>query len=636
MELRSNLKANFPANFTFWLLSIFFVVDLFNPLFKKYDYGAEYPLVLVFGVLVAVFALVEFSHRLGAGRAMPDGRQARERVSWEKIFLLLFGLFTILSFAFSQTKNVGFSEVLAFLSMIVFYLIFANRGLEWKEKFLRVVKIVTILAVAMGFVLYFTLENVRMFGPFFNILARGNNWPNAFALFLLMTWPIFLLPQKAFSKDKSCVRAILLAFTIAALLLTFSRGAVIALLAQVAILAIYNFRKIGKRQLLGALGVAAMAITIFFGSNYLRGLNHQVIDVEKRVTFSNGEAITSGQERLEFWKGAVKLMMEKPLFGWGPFSFRYAYNPIQKTFLANADHPHNIFLKIAVENGMPAVLFFAVFLLSIFILIIKRFGNLDQKSKDLVFILSLAVAGALAHSLIDYNFNFFANLLLLFIYLIFIRSTIVKETEEGKDYTILLFGLTIGIIAMYEGFYWDMAKFGKDEKALEHSLFPREHFNNTAMEQIKNKNFMDALANLDYQLQINPLDGAAWHLKAGIDCSREYKFSNNEDCAKDVSEALRLNPMNDFSYYLDYFKQGVRPADFDFVLVKCLDLLEKYLQYVDKNVHFTAYSLNVEQAAELIDLLAGKVQGSERIKFLQGGGGKMLERARILREEKTF
>lgn len=597
---------------SFWLLSIFFVVDLFNPLFKKYDYGAEYPLVLVFGLLVGVLAFVEFR------KAMPDGRQAREQISWEKIPLLLFGSLLVLSFAFSQTKNVGFSEVLAFLSMIVFYLIFSNQRLEWKEKFLRLVKIAAILAVTIGFVLYFTLENVRMFGPFFNVLARGNNWPNAFAMFLLMTWPLMLLSKRKF---------LALSLIIAALLLTFSRGAMLVLLGQVLILAVYYFGRIGKKQILGAVGVGLMAIAIFFGSNYLRSLNHQVMDVEKRVTFGNGEAVTSGQERLEFWEGAVKLALEKPLLGWGPFSFRYAYNPIQKTFLANADHPHNIFLKIAVESGIPAMLCFIAFFLGILILVIKRFSGLDQKSKDLVFVLGLAVVGALTHSLIDYNFNFFANLFLFFAYLIFIRSAVVSKAEDGKNYTTLLFGIIIGMIAIYEGYFWGMAKIGYDKKAMEHSLFPRDHFNYTAVEQIQNKNFFDAKANLDYQLQINPLDAEAWHLKASIDCSKEYQFNNAEDCEEDVSEALRLNPMNNFSYYLDYFRQEIRPADYEEMLAQCLDLLKKYLKYVDMNVHFTAYTQNVERAAELIDVLEVDMQ-DEKV--------KMLEKAKLLREQKTY
>ncbi|MEK7085482.1 MAG: O-antigen ligase family protein [Patescibacteria group bacterium] len=89
-----------------------------------------------------------------------------------------------------------------------------------------------------------------------------------------------------------------------------------------------------------------LVVGIFVGTEKLRSLNHKVIDVENRLTFSGDESLTSKQERKDFWKGALELIKEKPIFGWGPFSFRYAYNPIQKTLLGNSDHPHNIFLKI--------------------------------------------------------------------------------------------------------------------------------------------------------------------------------------------------------------------------------------------------------------------------------------------------
>jgi len=628
-----NILKNVRENLSLWILGIFFVVDLFNPVFKKYDYGAEYPLVLAFGVLLAIMAFVEW-------------KKEREQVSWEKIFILGFGLLTVLSFAFSQTRNIGFSEVLAFLEVIVLYLVFANQKLEWKEKFLRIVKMSALLAVIMGFLIYFMLEEVRMFGPFFNILRNGNVWPNAFALFLLMTWPIFLLGDYL---QASKWRIVILTFVIAALLLTFSRGAALVFVGQAVLLAIYFYRRIKLKQLLTAIVVIVAAIGIFFASNYLRGFEHKVINVEQRVTFGNDESVTSKQERMEFWKAAVKLAFEKPLFGWGPFSFRYVYNPVQKTFLANSDHPHNIFLKIAVENGIPAMICFIGFLITILITVIKRFKTLDQKSKDFIFILGLAVIGEIMHDMIDYNFNFFANLLLLFVYLIFIRSAIVKKTDEGKNYAPVIFATVIALIAVWEVTFLFLSHFMHNEKALDHSLYPRDHFQALAKDQIAVKNFEDAQANLDYDLKINTQDAEAWYLKTSMDCGDEYILNNANDCEKDVLMALKLDPMNEFKYYLEYFKQvfngKVEVGDFKYLLKKTLNLLDEYVKYVDMNVHYTAYTTNVETAAELIDLIAAKSLSNPplfdkedlaKIKDLQAKKITMLKRMRELRSQRTF
>lgn len=628
-------------NFSLWALGIFFVVDLFNPLFKKYDYGAEYPLLLAFGVLLAILAFVEW-------------KKAREQISWEKIFLLLFGLLTILSFSFSQTKNIGFSEVLAFLSVTVLYLIYANQQIDWKEKFLRIVKMSTVIAVIMGFVIYFMLEEVRMFGPFFNILRNGNVWPNAFALFLLMTWPVLLLSNQ---KKGNYWRAVIISFVIASLFLTFSRGAALVFGGQLVLLAIYFFRRINKKQILTAAAVLVAAVGIFFATNYLRSLEHKVINVQERVTFGNDESATSKQERIDFWKGAIKLSLEKPLLGWGPFSFRYAYNPIQKTFLANSDHPHNIFLKIAVENGIPAMTCFLAFLITILVTVAKRFRSLDQKSKDFVFILSLAVIGGIMHDMIDYNFNFFANLLLLFIYLIFIRSTVVKKTEEGKNYATVIFAVIIALICLWEVTFLFMSHFNHDEKALDRSLYPRDHFQAVAKDQFAVKNFSDAQANLDYELSVNSLDAEAWYLKSKMDCGEEYMLNNADDCETDVLQALKLNPMNDLKYYMEYFKQVFNGKvevvksekngnmDFSKYLKSTLSLLDTYTKYVEMNVHFTAYTVNVETAAELIDLLSAKSLSNpllfekddlKKIGDLQIKKIRMLQKMKELREQRTF
>ena len=636
-----NVIKNFKENFSLWALGIFFVVDLFNPLFKKYDYGAEYPLVLGFGILLAILAVVEF-------------KKAREQVSCEKIFLLLFGLLTILSFEFSQTKNIGFSEVIAFLSVIVLYLIYANQELDWKEKFLRIVKMSTVLAVIMGFVIYFMLEEVRMFGPFFNVFKNGNVWPNAFALFLLMTWPILLLNNHF---KGTFWRIVVITFTIAALLLTFSRGAFLVFGGQAVLLAIYFFRRIKLKQVLLAAGILVAAVGIFFASNYLRGLDHKVINVEQRVTFGNDESATSKQERLDFWQAAIKLSLEKPLLGWGPFSFREAYNPTQKTFLANSDHPHNIFLKIAVENGIPAMVCFVAFLLTILVLVLKRFKTLDQRSKDMVFLLGLAVIGGIMHDMIDYNFNFFVNLLLLFIYLIFIRSIVVKKNEEGKNYAPVIFSLIIALIAVWEIGLLFMSHFDHSKKALDYSLYPRDHFLALAKDEYAVKDFQDAEANLEYELKLNTLDSEAWYWKSKMDCGEEYILNNATDCETDVVQALKLDPMNEFKYQLEYFKQVFNgkvevvksknngETDFSEFLKKNLGLLDTYTEYVNMNVHFTAYTSNVEAAADLIDLLAAKSLSNPalfdkddlaKIRSLQIKKIKMLQRMRELRSQRTF
>lgn len=596
------------ANFTPIVLSAFWLLALLNPVFKKYDYGAEFPMVVVFGVLLLCFAIFELGRK-------------RERAWIEKGSLLAFMAFVVVSFVFSQYQSSGFSEVLAFSGAGALYLLLAYREIPWIQGFLRVVRWGAILAVLVGFYIYIFRAEPRMIGPFFNILYHAHVWPNAFALFLLMVWPIFLVRGKF--KPDVFLQIAALGMVMSAIMLSFSRGALIVLVGQLILLGIYNWRRIGT-GLVVAVMVFFVAFGLFYSANYLRALNHDVISVEDRATFGGGEELTSKRERIDFWLGAIELIKKEPVFGFGPFAFRHAYNGIQTTFLANADHPHNIFLKIGAENGLPALAAFAIFLLAGFATVARRFASLTREKKDLVFLLGLSVVGAFAHSLIDYNFNFLANLLLLFVFMAFMRSLVVKKAAVKAGLERVILPLVIAVFSFYEGGLLVLAH-TVDESYMEYSLYPRNYYLDSAQEVLTAGDAPAALEYLEEELERSPLDAQANYLEGVAYCAT----GETELCRDNFAEALELNPMNDFNYYLDYLRMN-RDEE---VMAEAAKLLENYFNYVDMNVHFTAYTSNVEAAGRLIDFLIGV---SYEYWPLAERKNWMLERAAELRAGKTF
>ena len=114
-----------------------------------------------------------------------------------------------------------------------------------------------------------------------------------------------------------------------------------------------------------------------------------------------------------------------------------------------------------------------------------------------------------------------------------------------------------------------------------------------------------------------------------------------DKCGESFEKTLRLNPMNDLTYYREYFKflkeerpEGYR-AELDKFVPEIKALLEVYFDYVEKNVHFTAYTKNVETAAELAKLLDGYSSAGE-YRYFKEKSDKMLETAEKLRKSKTF
>lgn len=610
-------------NFSYVVLSIIWLFSVFNPVFKKYDYGAEFPTVILFGVVIFLIAIFEF-------------KQKREKPILEKIFLMIFLVSIGLSFVFSQTKNTGFSEVLAFFSVVILYLIFAYKKIDWIGKFLKIVIIGSVFAVILGYFFYFLREETRFFGPFFNILDHSNVWPNAFSLFLIMTWPIFIL---FFEKKGKLYTALLIGLILSGLFLTYSRGAMIVLGGQGVLLFIYFLKRIRFKTIILSILALGFCIFLFWEANYLRAFNHEVIDLKERISFENGDKLTSKQERIDFWLGAIELIKEKPLFGWGPFSFRQAYNPIQKTFLGNADHPHNIFLKIGAENGLIALGSFLAFLLTVLVTVLKRFSLLSKRNKDILFILSVSVLGAVAHNLIDYNFNFFANLLLLFIFLIFIRSLVIKKaTKVARPYVGILLSFIIALISLYEGGLLFLDHIVYDKFFSDSSLFPRNTYLSIAEADIYDNYYEGALIALDKQISLNPLDSQAWYLKGVVYCEEKYENFDLNLCRENFEKALNLNPMNDFSYYRDYFRVLEKlnlNDEINKFIEKYLPLIELYFDYVRGNVHFTAYTQNVENVAEFIYIISPYLD-QQKSSDLLAKRIKMLETAEAKREEKTY
>ncbi|MBI4975408.1 O-antigen ligase family protein [Candidatus Peregrinibacteria bacterium] len=639
-------------------MCFFLVLAVFNPVFKKYDYGAEFPLVLILGLSLP-FLVVNYLKS--------------ERAFLEKFFLSIFTGFVIISFITSSTKNIGLSEVLAFISAVTVYLAFAHTRVDFVQRFLRFLAIICTFSVIAGYFIYLTQPEVRMFGPFFNILKHNNVWPNAFALFLLMTWPSFLIVHKKWDIRVAAILGIILS----GLLLTYSRGALIAFTGQVFLIFVYFIKRISFKNIGLIIFTAILAVGLFLGANQIRAMQYQTLDVEKKLTFQNGENLTSKQERIDFWEGAIELIKEKPLLGYGPFSFRYAYNSHQPLLLESSDHPHDLFLKIGAENGLIALFGFLGFLITLFFTVVKRFKKLSKENRVLVYLMGISVVGSISHNMIDYNFNFIANLLILFILMALIRSVCVIKRHAEKlsspalsknfdspvrlvhceskffcrlvsdnfsaclrlisHYLLFIFSILIAILALYEGALWTLSYVSNGDY-LKYSLYPRNFYLSSAEESIKTGDFSKAMENIDRQISLNKLDPQAFYLRGVVYCKKESKYYNLEFCKTNLGTAIKLNPLNDLAYYMGYLKtiddNNITPQDKK-ILIKIFEILPKYFIMAQQNTHFTAYTGNVEIASEITDLLKNYMKKDDWNSIDQERT-KMLKDAQNLRGNKQF
>lgn len=552
-------------------------------------------------------------------------------------------LWTFASYAQSTTSNYGIDELLRTTSFALLFL-WAVRFVQKEEgrliehgitNFVRIVSIVTVIACAIGVVVYIFQPVNRFVGTFFDARFHTDYWPNAWASYLLLTWPVvyyWVLSQwkaentRAQRTTSFLLRSFVLALLLATMFLSYSRGGLIALGGQLALWGGMTYIQIKDKQTWSkiavcTLGVFALAGMFFLSANAMRSDLHDVISLEEKVTFTADEGTSSVSERSAFWKQALQLSFDRPLFGWGPYSFRFVQPHVQVGVLATSDHPHNIFLKMAMETGWPAAILFLFLLGVIFMRTIDVELQKERKLAPIGTLLLIGVAGTISHSLIDYNMQFVGIALPFWLMLGFLAGHAVRTSDRTVSLplarSVELFLATIIVcIALYEGVFLVTSSIGRHaesvddyRKALvwyERSMpehFSRDlHLSRTNI-HIANKEFTTAERTLWDYMAVNQQDYRVWKLQGQI-YEGMYQFKKAADA---YEMAYEYGKYNDIGILHGLVLSYVNSNQSDMITARKNEfdaLIQQYGQAILRNAHFIALSPNVEQFIELCDVFA--------------------------------
>ncbi len=343
-------------------------------------------------------------------RRMTDGKDVPPEL-WSAVVLFL--LWTIISYVLSLTQNYGLDEVLRDGTLFLLFLWIMRRNATngastFAERLIQLLVILTIVGCVIGVFVYVLQPVTRFVGTFFYFRFATDYWPNAWAEMLLMTWPlVYRWSQIAKTPRSRIARDLVLGFVIGCLLLTFSRGGFLVFAIQCVLLAALQWISVGKKfevksTLRSFMLVAVLALVTFLSCNAVRGQFHEVESVARKATFTADEGTSSLTERWGFFKQSLTLTAMRPLFGWGPYSFRFVQPRLEESVLATSDHPHNVFLKLAMERGIVA----ALCLLFIILYALRSAWKSAWRTKPIIIAVIVSVVGVLIHNLIDYNLQF--------------------------------------------------------------------------------------------------------------------------------------------------------------------------------------------------------------------------------------
>lgn len=553
------------------------------------------------------------------------------------IILLSFNAWTILAYAYSLTSNFGLDEVFRTLSGTMVLVWVASRLGNTGERASLFTKLaVTIsgsllIAAVVGTGVYILQAVNRFVGTFFDYRFHTDYWPNAWGDYFLVAWPFMLfytvnvLHKKKLNRMQRILCTIVLpSFLIATLFLSYSRGSIIAFAGQLFVLAIAyiaTHRAIVNVKLCKMYGAIALLTVLFFsGINAIRSQYHEVQSVSQKVTFSASEGFISVNERQQFWQQAVVLIKQRPVFGWGPYSWRFIQPRLQQHVLATADHPHNVFLKLATERGIPAALLFGLLIVIACIIAFLKMLTLKTVAKrneqHMYICMFVSVAGLIAHNLIDYNLQFVGITLILWLALGVLLTPLANKTQKSVHTSWFIIVSIILLCAFYEAYFIGISSLGRQQFAAGNYVLAAEYFEASKPQWFSRDlhvGLMDiyvrtnqpekALQTFEEYRTINDQDARAWKLAADA-----YRLQRDFISAKQYYEhSLMLSLYNDIGttrWYIQTLLDAGKKKEVVQLRLEFDTLINDFQLAIMNGVHYISLSKNVEELTELLNTMS--------------------------------
>lgn len=552
--------------------------------------------------------------------------------------LLLFLGWTVMSFVLSRTKNYGLDEVFQTVGMVLtmlYVLRSSDDASRFVNRVLTFLAVLTLIACGVGMVVYITQPVSRFTGTFFDPRFTTDYWPNAWANYLLLVWPAFAyLLRKIRKLTQWFVGSALLGFVIGCLFLSYSRGGVLVFFGQVIFLALiylWSYRDDvvaeWNHMLRSATVIVLTACITFYGANALRSQFHAVQSLTEKVTFSASEGSSSITERADFWRQSLVLIMDHPIVGWGPYSFRFIQPRLQKKILETSDHPHNILLKYAVERGIPAFVFLIAMLFLIWAtawrLMVSIYWIEKRHSSDIDWLpfIIVSTVGVIAHNLIDFNLQFIGIALPFGLFLTFLSLPKLRTLPKVPPATERLAGkvevciaMVFLVFALFEGRFLILSSFGRHSEAVGDDA-RAIHWYNASMKEvfsrdlllsrtqllIKKELYPQAQESIEQYIRLNAEDARGWRLKGDIAMLKK----NYREALEAYERAYNLNHFNDLGITRSYVQAALQVnPDLVTLQKKTIDeLLSRFARAILVNTHFIALSSNVEELSLLTEIL---------------------------------
>ena len=345
--------------------------------------------------------------------------------------LILFLIILIISFAFGVDPSYSFwskfervTGILMMLHLFAFFLVISS---TFREKDWRIIFAISILTGVIIGIIATTSENPAM--------RQGGTLGNDSFLGTYLLFNLFFALYLIFKNEFRIYSSIGFLIILTSLFLSGARAAKLSFLGGLVLLFFLwlIFCQKGKLKWVGvsllSLSIVLALSFIFFAFQPESFVRKGIIEKEVGETFGG---------RFVVWQKAWESFLEKPILGWGPENFEFAftknYHPCMGTSKCGADiwydRAHNIIFDTLVTSGILGMLAYLGIFISAFYILWK---NYFQKK------FNFWLSGTFTALLISYSiqnltvFDMVSSYMTFFLVLGFIGS-INQETIPSQNY----------------------------------------------------------------------------------------------------------------------------------------------------------------------------------------------------------
>jgi len=344
------------------------------------DFPDEILMILVTGVLIASLILTR-------------GHGLRKYMTHPIIlFFLLTIVWSIAAISASDYPIISIKYLLAKTWYAGAFLIFPFIILKNKKDIIVAVRTLcfTMFAVVLIIQARHAADGFTFIGINEVVVPFFRNHVNYSAMLVCLIPVTFVLMRMEKRRNVKVVLAGVLLIFFGALFFSYARGAWLAL-----VMGAIGYFMIKKRLLLVSFFLLIVSLVgaiiwlnhekryLQYAHDYRSTIYHENFREHLQATYQGKDVSTA--ERFYRWIAGMKMVEEKPLTGFGPNTFYNNYKeyaiPAYKTWVSkNTEQStvHNYFLLVAIEQGIPGLVFFLLLLASMF----YYCQRLYHKSKD--------------------------------------------------------------------------------------------------------------------------------------------------------------------------------------------------------------------------------------------------------------